>query len=76
MMTIAKPGLKVKAGIKAGAFSGGNHSRPGLKVKAGIKAGAFSGGNHSRPGLRVKTGVNAGHAPLVANHNPTPLTVD
>jgi len=43
-------GLKVKAGVKAGAFPPlANHNRGGIRVKANIKAGAgIYCRNHSR----------------------------
>ena len=49
MKTNKVQGLKVKAGLKAGAFSAGNHNRQGLRVRSGVKAGSeIYCRNHSR----------------------------
>jgi len=48
MKTNKAEGLKVKAGVKAGALPGVNHSRSGLRVRAGVRAGVgIVGSNHS-----------------------------
>jgi hypothetical protein len=38
--TTKNTGIKVNAGVKAGAIGYNNHTQSGLKVRAGIKAGA------------------------------------
>ena len=69
MKTIAKTGLKVKAGIKAGGFTPTNHNRSGLKVKTAVRAGGFTPTNHNRVGLKVRAAIKAGQMIFVSNHN-------
>lgn len=40
--------LKVKAAVKAGGFSAGNHNRAGIQVKTSVKAGSTYHLNHNR----------------------------
>jgi hypothetical protein len=63
MKAISKPGIMVRAGVKAGGWTI-NHNR-GLRVKTTVKAGGWTI-NHNR-GLRVKTAVKAGGWTI--NHN-------
>jgi hypothetical protein len=55
MNTTKTQGLKVKAGIKAGAFIAPNHNRLSIRVSTGIKAGAgIYCKNHSRRLIRSR----------------------